>query len=133
MTVDQNLSDFTILVVDDSPINHRVVTLSLRGRISHIDSAYNGLEALEKYKGSRYDVILMDVKMPVMDGCESAIAIRKFETEQQTDKKAFIIAMTASDGFGEIKQCMEAGMNAYLGKPFNTENFLRLMAEEYKP
>ncbi|WP_163712346.1 response regulator [Mangrovibacterium lignilyticum] len=133
MSVEQDFSNLKLLVVDDSPINHRVVTLSLRGRFKEIESAYNGLEAFEKYKEVPYDVILMDAMMPVMNGCESTLVIRMFEKEQQFDKKSFIIAMTASDANGDIKHCLDAGMDAYIGKPFIAANFLRMVEEKFKP
>jgi len=131
MSEDLDFTGLKLLVVDDSPINHRVVTLSLRGRFSEIDSAYNGLEAFEKYKKVPYDVILMDAMMPVMNGCESTLVIRLFEKEQEMEKKALIIAMTASDADGDIKHCLDAGMDNYLGKPFNASNFLRMVQNKF--
>lgn len=126
-----DLSNLSLLVVDDSPINHRVVTLSLRGRFQEIDSAFNGLEAFEKFKQKPYDIILMDAMMPVMNGCESTLVIRLFEKEQGFDKKARIIAMTASDGDADIDRCLKCGMDAYLGKPFLANQFLRILEEMF--
>lgn len=120
-----------LLVVDDSPINHRVVALSLRGKITEVKSAYNGLEAFEMYKKEHFDVILMDAMMPVMNGCEATLLIRLFEKEQQKEKKAIIIAMTASDADGDIKHCLENGMDAYVGKPFVAPLFLKLLEEKF--
>ena len=133
MTEGPDFSELKLLVVDDSPINHRVVTLSLRGRFKQIDSAYNGLEAFEKFKKTPYNVILMDVRMPVMSGYESTAIIRLFEKEQEMDKKTFIIAMTASDATDDITKCQQMGMDDYLGKPFIVANFLRLLEEKYNP
>lgn len=133
MSEQKDFTNLRLLIVDDSPINHRVVTLSLRDRFSLIDSAYNGLEAFEKYKETPYDVILMDAMMPVMDGCDSTIVIRAFEREQAIENKAFIVAMTANDGQGEIKECLAAGMDAYIGKPFLVPPFIRLLEEKYYP
>lgn len=122
-------SNLSLLVVDDSPINHRVVTLSLRGRFKEIDSAYNGLEAFEKFKLKPYDIVLMDAMMPVMNGCESTIVIRAFEREQGAEKKARIIAMTASDGDGDIQRALQCGMDAFLGKPFIVQQFFKILGE----
>ncbi|WP_372775029.1 response regulator [Mangrovibacterium sp.] len=130
MAHELDLSRVKLLIVDDSPINHRIVSLSLRGRFLAIDSAYNGLEAFEKYKKTPYDVILMDAMMPVMNGCESTHVIRLYETEQEMKDKAFIIAMTANDADGDIKRCLETGMDAYIGKPFVAEKFLNMLQEK---
>ncbi|WP_423127636.1 response regulator [Gaoshiqia sp. Z1-71] len=129
MLADPDYSNLSLLIVDDSPINHRVVTLSLRGKFKEIDSAYNGLEAFEKYKQKPFDVILMDAIMPVMNGFESTIVIRMYEKEQKIEKKSKIIAMTASDGDGEVEQCLSAGMDAFLGKPFVVSQFLKILEE----
>ena len=131
MSTEKDFTGLKLLVVDDSPINHRVVTMSLRGRFHEIDSAYNGLEAFEKYKKIPYDIILMDAQMPVMNGCESTLIIRMFEQENQLDQKSFIVAMTASDGDSTINECLQVGMDAYIGKPFVVSAFLRLVEEKF--
>lgn len=131
MSDEPDINGLKLLIVDDSPINHRVVTLSLRDKIKTVKSAYNGLEAFEMYKSEHFDVILMDAMMPVMNGCEATLLIRLFEKEQQKEKTAIIIAMTASDADGDIKRCLENGMDAYIGKPFLAPMFLKLLEEKF--
>lgn len=120
-----------LLIVDDSPINHRVVALSLRHQNIDIHSAFNGLEAFELYKQTSFDVILMDARMPVMNGCEATLLIRLFEQEQQIENKAIIIAMTASDEEKDIQHCLQSGMNAFVPKPFVASLFLELLHEKF--
>ncbi len=129
MTTNADYSNLSLLIVDDSPINHRVVSLMLRGRFGRIDSAYNGQEAFEKYREHPYDIILMDSLMPVMDGCKSTQVIRLFEKEQGLDDGTKIIAMTASEGNDDVDRCIQAGMNAFLGKPFVLHRFLHILEE----
>lgn len=131
MSDEEDFSKIKVLVADDSPINHRVVSLSLRGRISQIDSAYDGLEAFEKFKENRYDVILMDLQMPVINGCESAALIRLFEREENYSTKCLIVAMTASDYDKDIQSCLDKGMDTYLGKPFQVNNFMQILHERF--
>ena len=122
-------SNLSLLVVDDSQINHRVVSLSLKGQFATIDSAYNGMEAFEKYQEKSYDIVLMDSMMPVMNGCEATVAIRSFEKEKGIDKQTKIIAMTASESGDGINNCLESGMDAFLGKPFQVPQFFQILKE----
>jgi len=133
MTENIDFSGLKLLIVDDSPLNHRIVALSLRGKFKAIDSAYNGLDAFEKFKQNRYDVILMDVHMPVMNGFESAALIRLYEMEEKIEKRSFILAMTASDFRDDLELCFEKGMDASIGKPFVVANFLQKVQEKFFP
>ncbi len=133
MADEEDFTSLKLLVADDSPLNHRVVSLSLRGCISQVDSAYDGLEAFEKFKENRYDVILMDMRMPVINGCESAALIRMFEREENLSKKCLIVAMTANDFDDDIQSCLDKGMDTYLGKPFQVNNFLQILHERFNP
>lgn len=121
-----------LLIVDDSPINHRVVALSLRNQLFDIHSAYNGLEAFELCKQHRFNVILMDAMMPVMNGFEATLLIRLYEREEQIENKAIIVAMTASDAENDIQDCLKSGMDAFLQKPFIASLFLNMLKEKFK-
>ncbi len=127
MSADFNFLNFWLLIVDDSPINHRVVTLSLKDKFAGIDSAYNGQEGIDKYRARHYDVILMDARMPVMDGFQATSAIRSYEKEEGLENTAKIVAMTASDEDKDIDRCLLSGMDAYLGKPFSAQRFLNVL------
>lgn len=127
--MESDLKNLSLLIVDDSFINQRVVSLSLRNAIDDIELAGNGLEAFEKYCEKQYDVILMDGRMPVMDGYESTKKIREFENEKGLDKKATIIALTGSDSEEESKNCFESGMDAAMLKPFRLAQFLDILKD----
>jgi len=116
-----------ILVVDDNAINHRVVLFSLRQQFTNIDTAMNGLEAVEKFKKKHYDLILMDLRMPVMNGTDASRLIRGYIKQQGIQKKVTIVAMSASDDDDDARSCLAAGMNGYLYKPFRVQELLKIL------
>jgi PAS domain S-box-containing protein len=110
-----------VLVVEDNATNRLVATcfLSQYG-IAH-DVAVSGREALIAVKRERYDVVLMDLHMPEMDGLEAARAIRALSSKA---KHVPIVALTANAFQDDIERCRSAGMNAHLGKPFRKEDLI---------
>ena len=116
-----------MLIADDNPVNRRIVTLLLKGRLQNVDVACTGSEALSKSMEKHYDIILMDIHMPEMNGYEAASAIRLHEAENHSNKRAIIIAMTASEEGEVISRCYDAGMDAYLGKPFLVQQLFDIL------
>jgi CheY-like chemotaxis protein len=127
MTTDTDFLNQSLLVADDNPVNRRIVTMLLKGYMKEIDVAFNGEEALSKFMEKHYDIVLMDIHMPEMDGYESTAAIRLHESKQRSGKKSVIIAMTASEEGEVISHCYHAGMDAYIGKPFLLEQFFDVL------
>ncbi len=118
-----------ILVVDDDSINlYLIKTLLLR--LGHkVDTARDGLAAVELFMIKAYDVILMDVMMPVMDGVTATMEIRKIEVERKTEHNRFvkIIAITANTFEEDRATFFTAGMNYYMSKPLQIEELQRLL------
>jgi len=110
-----------ILVAEDNIINQKVVMATLRQQGHMVEIAVNGKMAVEMYKKNEYDVILMDIQMPVMDGFTATREIRKIEKESK-GKKIKIIAITANASKEDRARCLETGMNGYIAKPFKAEN-----------
>ena len=111
-------SQIRILLAEDNVVNQKVAT-HLLDRIGYrADIAANGLEVLEALKRQSYDVVLMDVQMPNMDGLE---ATRRICQEWPANKKPRIIAMTANAMQGDREKCLEAGMDDYITKPVRRE------------
>jgi PAS domain S-box-containing protein len=121
-----------ILLADDIEINREIVLSLLEDVIPDIDCATNGAEALALYAEDpkRYDLILMDLQMPEMDGYEAARRIRALPDEQAL--KVPIIAMTANVFRDDIEQCLEAGMTDHIGKPLDI-NELYQKLRDYLP
>ena len=121
----KSLKGMRILLAEDNDFNQMIATDDLEFYIEglHLDIASNGAEALAKAKTGSYDVILMDVQMPEMDGFDATKEIRVFEGNE--NKPAItIIAMTASLLESEIDNCYKAGMNDYIPKPYSPEQLI---------
>ncbi|WP_053182832.1 response regulator [Sunxiuqinia dokdonensis] len=124
-----DLTKLSLLVVDDSSINQRVVAMSLRNAMGRIDTASNGMDAYNMYRENQYDIILMDGRMPVMDGFEATQKIRDFEKEKALENPAVIIALTGSDTEHEMRACINSGMDACMVKPFRIQEFLEIVKD----
>ncbi len=121
----QNLEDANILLVEDNSINQKIVILSLKNKVKNIEVANNGKEALDKFGTTKYDLILMDIQMPIMNGIIATKKIR--ELEASTNTQTPIIAITANALSGDKETCLAAGMNEYISKPFQVEVLLQKM------
>ncbi|PTN10276.1 response regulator [Mangrovibacterium marinum] len=103
-----------ILVVDDNPINQKFVQLSLRN--AHvIETANDGEEAVIMASRNIYDLIIMDLWMPIMDGAEATLRIRQID--QENNRKTPILVFTTSNMENDRTRCLEYGANEYLVKP----------------
>jgi CheY-like chemotaxis protein len=109
----ENLTNKDILLVEDNEINQFLGLTLLKKWKLNVDVAENGKEAIDKVKQKNYDVILMDMQMPVMGGIEATKIIRE-ELKINTP----IIALTANAIKGDEQKCIDAGMNDYISKPF---------------
>ncbi len=118
-----------VLLVEDNIINEKVARVSLE-RIGHsVDSAENGLIAIEMYRNNQYDLILMDLQMPVMDGFVATKEIRELEKQRgvPANERIKIVALTANTTEADRKRCFDAGMDDYIAKPFNHAELLRVL------
>jgi len=120
--------DAKLLLVEDNTINQEVATAILDETRANIEIANNGLEAVMKVKENHYDLVLMDIQMPEMDGLEATREIRRDNNYANLP----IIAMTAHALQKDKDECYSAGMNDYIAKPFVAEN-LFLTLEKWLP
>jgi CheY-like chemotaxis protein/HPt (histidine-containing phosphotransfer) domain-containing protein len=118
------ISSLTILVVDDDELNRRLMSILLKREGHHVDVASNGLEAFDAIKVKKYDIVFMDLQMPVMDGIEASRQIRAWENG---GAHTFIVALTASYLPEKGQILFEAGMDNYISKPFEVEHIQRLL------
>ncbi len=107
-----------LLMAEDNTVNQKVALHMLAKLGYRCDIASNGLEAVEAVASRDYDVILMDMQMPEMDGLEATRTIRKNQSENKS--KPWIIALTANAMEGDRERCIEAGMNDYISKPIKS-------------
>lgn len=121
------LKSLRILLAEDNRVNQKIALRLLEKRGHHAVLAVNGKEALEALTKDSFDLVLMDVHMPDMDGIEATIAIR--EKEKSTGLHQPIIAMTALAMKGDRERCLAAGMDGYLSKPIDLQQLDDLLAE----
>jgi signal transduction histidine kinase/ActR/RegA family two-component response regulator len=115
-----------ILLAEDNAVNRRVAETLLRKMGHHVTVAPNGKEAVERCREHGFDLILMDVQMPEMDGIAATREIRALENG--SERRTHIIAMTANDQDGDRQRCLDAGMDGFLGKPFDTNQLTAAIA-----
>ena len=120
------LPPLRILLVEDSLVNQKVACAMLKGLNHTIILANHGREALERLASDEFDVVLMDVQMPEMDGFQATAAIRA--AEQSTGRHQPIVAMTAHAMAGDEQRCLDAGMDGYASKPIQRELLLQAIA-----
>lgn len=123
----KNLKGVNVLIVEDNKVNQILVKKFLSNWGAKFEIAENGQIAVDLFKKNNFDVILMDLQMPVMDGYESARQMRLLE--ENTDKFTPIIALTASTLLNERERIVQVGMNDFLSKPFNPNELYQKIAQ----
>jgi two-component system, sensor histidine kinase and response regulator len=125
----KQIAGATALIVDDNELNREVIALLLREVGINCDFAENGLIAVNKITINKYDIVLMDVQMPIMDGLQANSEIRKLDNYKQLP----IIALTANTAPENITSCLTIGMNDYLSKPINPDVLWSTLIKWIKP
>jgi CheY-like chemotaxis protein len=123
------LPPMNILIAEDNAINQKLIVRVLKILGEEVDIANNGLEALNAVHKKKYDIVLMDIQMPEMDGYDAAQRIR---TDVFKDHQPIIIAMTANALQGDREKCMEVGMNDYMSKPIMIDEVRRIIKKWYE-
>lgn len=127
----EDLKKWKILLAEDNMINQKIASLTFKTMGVSIDIASNGQEALEMYRQHQYDLIMMDLHMPVMDGLEASRQIRSFEQETNSGKRVYMIALSATS-VSEIKEkCLESGMDDFMEKPFKEKELRNLLSKKF--
>lgn len=127
-SLEQSLIQFKdkkVLLVEDNIVNAEICLALLRRIDVKVDTAENGLEAVDLYFTNKYDLVLMDVQMPVLSGYDAAIRIREFEVGKSV--RTPIIALTANALSDSRDKCIEAGMDDFLIKPFKKEELYTVL------
>jgi CheY-like chemotaxis protein len=116
-----------ILVAEDNPVNRKLACKVLEKRGHAVAVAENGREALEAVQASGFDLVLMDVQMPEMDGIEATRKIRLWE--RAAGRRVMIAAMTAHAMTEDRERCLEAGMDSYITKPFQIAQLAKVLRQ----
>lgn len=114
-----------VLIVDDEPLNQEIAVCFLKKQNLLIDTADDGEKAVTLAKTNKYDLILMDMQMPILGGIDATLQIRALNEAKQTP----IIAMTANAFSEDMERCFAAGMNDFLAKPFTHKNFIAIVSK----
>jgi two-component system sensor histidine kinase/response regulator len=107
-----------VLLVEDNPVNQKVAVRFLERMGCHVRVADNGAEGVKAFQEGRFDIVLMDLQMPIMDGLTATRRIREIERGQ---RETPIVALTANAMSGQLERCLEAGMNGFLTKPIDID------------
>lgn len=116
-----------VLLVEDNLLNQRLLNINLSKLNCIVTVANNGLEGVESFKKQKFDVVLMDLMMPVMDGFEAAKEIKKIEKDDISRGHTPIIAFTANTLNNDYQKCLENGMDYLMEKPFNPFKFIEII------
>lgn len=117
------LDKANVLVVEDNLMNQKVIMLAIKDKVGSIDIANNGKEALVKFANTKYDIVLLDLQMPIMDGYKTFTKLK--ELEVGTEIHTPCIALTANAMAGDKEKCLSLGMDDYISKPFRVEQLVQ--------
>ena len=142
-SINQDIEKYNILVAEDNKINQKLIQMRLSKLGHHVIVVNNGHELLEKWKHGSFDLILMDIQMPEMDGIQATGIIREMEAAAKSDSPGEphhipIVALTAHAMKGDREKFLETGMDAYISKPIDvpdlisTINFLKPLIKKNK-
>jgi signal transduction histidine kinase/DNA-binding response OmpR family regulator len=116
-----------VLVAEDNPVNQRLAVRLLEKAGHEVSVAQNGVQALAALEGQCFDLVLMDLQMPDLDGLEATIALRR--RERQAGRRTPVVALTAHATEGYRERCLAAGMDGYLAKPIHAQDLLAVIDE----
>jgi CheY-like chemotaxis protein len=120
------LGSLEILVAEDNFVNLKLITRLLERWGQQVTLAANGREALEAFQRKTFDMVILDIQMPELDGFEVAAAIREMESE--TGKHTPIVAVTAHALAGKREECLARGIDAFVSKPIAPRELLKTLA-----
>lgn len=113
-----------ILLVEDNVLNQKVIVFNLKKLNYNVVPVDNGEDAIDKFSNTPFDLILMDLMLPEMNGYEITHEIRRLEKEKGVENPIPIIAITANVLDNDREKCFKAGMNEFMTKPFTTEQLV---------
>ncbi|HSR50892.1 MAG TPA: response regulator [Acidobacteriota bacterium] len=125
-TLREERRQLKVLLGEDNPVNMKLALRLLEKRGHRVTAVSNGREAVEQFCAGRFDIVLMDIQMPEMDGLEATTAIRRWERHESSFRTP-ILALTAYAMKGDRDRCLQAGMDGYVTKPIKPEELFEAM------
>ncbi len=125
----KSIKRMKVLLAEDNLINQKVEKYALEKFGHYVDIAKNGREAYDMFKTKDYDLVLMDIQMPEMDGLEATKLIRKYEENKISDNNVRVVALTACVMEGDREKFIQAGMNGVISKPFKLQDMKKLFID----
>ncbi len=116
-----------VLIVEDNDLNAKFAEAILKRQNYHVDKVRDGKMGVEKFLENNYDLILMDIQMPIMNGLEATGEIRKLEKQMEVEQPVPIIAITAFAFEHDRDNCLRAGLDDYLTKPYRPHDLLEII------
>lgn len=113
------ISKLKILLVEDNPLNQKIVSFYLQKEKHEVKIVSSGERAIEVFLTDEFDLVLMDIMLPGIDGFETTQRLRDIEDKNKERKKSIIIALTANTLDNDRERCRQNGMDDYLSKPFD--------------
>jgi signal transduction histidine kinase/DNA-binding response OmpR family regulator len=113
-----------VLLAEDNPVNQMIAEAILSQAGYSVISVASGEEAVQQWRAQAFDIVVMDVQMPVLDGLEATRRIRRIEAEEHRDTRTPIIGLTANALKGDRETCLHAGMDDYIAKPMRNDELL---------
>jgi signal transduction histidine kinase/ActR/RegA family two-component response regulator len=130
VTADADPRSRRILIAEDAPVNQTLIATLLSKRGHQVTLARDGLQAVAAFEAQPFDLVLMDMQMPELDGLAATARIRQMEAN--SGRRTPIIALTANADEGDRKRCLQAGMDDFIAKPFNVDQFYPII-DRYLP
>jgi CheY-like chemotaxis protein len=121
----RTVADLAVLVAEDNPLNQKIIVRMVHSLGCRVDAAATGYEVVAAVRARHYDLVLMDVRMPDMNGLEATRLIR---AELPPERQPLIYALTAGVGPDERQTCFDVGMDGFVAKPVNLEQLALLLA-----
>lgn len=122
------MEEAIVMIVDDNEMTQKIMAMFLTGRVKRVVCVSSGVQALDTFENHKIDIVLMDLQMPEMDGFETTRKMRQMELG--SGKQVPIIAVTSYDFNENADQCVAAGMNGFIRKPFKAEDLWELMGQK---
>jgi CheY-like chemotaxis protein len=121
------ISKLKILLVEDNPLNQKIVSFYLQKEKHEVKIVSSGERAIEVFLTDEFDLVLMDIMLPGIDGFETTQRLRDIEDKNKERKKSIIIALTANTLDNDRERCRQNGMDDYLSKPFDLQKLYYIL------